>query len=87
MSGLFGAGDYARRVRAMLAGFPEEAAREAAALIVRCYERGGKVLVCGNGGSAMEAQHLVSELVGKFERHRVACPRSPCTRTPRPSRR
>ena len=74
MSGLFGAGDYARRVRAMLAGFPEEAAREAAALIVRCYERGGKVLVCGNGGSAMEAQHLVSELVGKFERDRVGLP-------------
>jgi hypothetical protein len=35
MSGLFVAGDYARRARAMLAGFPEETVREAAALMVR----------------------------------------------------
>ncbi len=58
----------------MLAGFPHEAAERAAALVVRCYERGGKVLVCGNGGSAMEAQHLASELVGKFERDRTGLP-------------
>jgi len=43
-------------------------------LIATCYERGGKVLACGNGGSAMEAQHLVAELVGKFERDRVSLP-------------
>ncbi len=58
----------------MLAGFPVEAAGRAAALIVACYERGGKVLACGNGGSAMEAQHLVAELVGKFERDRAPLP-------------
>ncbi len=33
---------------------------------------GGKVLVCGNGGSAADAQHLAAELVGRFERERRA---------------
>src|ERR671921_2768763 len=68
------AGAWADRARGMLAGFPTGAAKEAAALIVVCYERGGKVLACGNGGSAAEAQHLVTELVGKFERERASLP-------------
>lgn len=65
---------YAARARAMLAGFPYGEAEKAAALISACYEGGGKVLVCGNGGSAMEAQHLVAELVGKFEWDRASLP-------------
>src|ERR671932_555874 len=68
------AGRWAEKARGMLAGFPIEAAGKAAALIVGCYESGGKVLACGNGGSAMEAQHLVAELVGKFERDRASLP-------------
>ncbi len=68
------AGVWADKAGGMLAGFPVEAAVKAASLIVDCYERGGKVLACGNGGSAMEAQHLVAELVGKFERDRVSLP-------------
>lgn len=31
----------------------------------------GKVLACGNGGSAADAQHFVAELVGRFERERL----------------
>ncbi|MBE9167006.1 glycosyltransferase [Pleurocapsales cyanobacterium LEGE 06147] len=31
-----------------------------------CFDRGGKVLICGNGGSAAEAQHLAAEFVGRF---------------------
>jgi D-sedoheptulose 7-phosphate isomerase len=34
--------------------------------IIRCYENGGKVLFCGNGGSAADAQHLSAELSGRF---------------------
>ena len=60
------AGEYVRKAHALLADFPYEAAERAAGLVTACYEGGGKVLVCGNGGSAMEAQHLVAELVGKF---------------------
>lgn len=34
--------------------------------IVSCYRQGGKVLWCGNGGSAADAQHLAAELSGRF---------------------
>lgn len=35
-----------------------------------CLDGGGKILICGNGGSAAEAQHFSSELVNRFERDR-----------------
>ncbi len=35
-------------------------------LIVNAYKKGGKLLVCGNGGSAADAQHIAAELVGRF---------------------
>jgi D-sedoheptulose 7-phosphate isomerase len=34
--------------------------------------KGGKVLVCGNGGSAADAQHFAAELVGRFQKERGA---------------
>jgi D-inositol-3-phosphate glycosyltransferase len=40
---------------------------EAAEMLSACFEAGNKVLVCGNGGSAAEAQHLTGELVGRFQ--------------------
>lgn len=40
---------------------------DSAHAICRSLARGGKVLVCGNGGSAAEAQHFATELVGRFE--------------------
>ena len=33
----------------------------------QCFSQGGKVLVCGNGGSAADAQHFAAELVGRFQ--------------------
>jgi D-sedoheptulose 7-phosphate isomerase len=42
----------------------------AARLIVQAYERDGRVVAFGNGGSAADAQHLVAELVGRFARDR-----------------
>ena len=44
----------------------------AAAMIVECYEEGGKVAFFGNGGSAADAQHLACELVSKFRLERKA---------------
>jgi D-sedoheptulose 7-phosphate isomerase len=38
----------------------------ASALAVATLEAGGKILACGNGGSAAEAQHFVTELVGRY---------------------
>ncbi len=38
--------------------------------ILACVTSGGKVLACGNGGSAADAQHFSAEFVGRFERER-----------------
>lgn len=46
----------------------------AAAAIARCVATGRKVLAFGNGGSASDAEHLVAELVGRFEGERRALP-------------
>jgi len=40
--------------------------KEVADSIIACYKNGGKVLFCGNGGSAADAQHLAAELSGRF---------------------
>ena len=48
----------------------ESAIADAAGDIAECYKNGGKVLVCGNGGSASDADHIVGELMKSFEIHR-----------------
>ncbi len=40
--------------------------------IVSALKRGRKILLCGNGGSAADAQHFAAELVGKFRKIRKA---------------
>lgn len=46
----------------------------AAELLLATYQQGHKVLLCGNGGSAADAQHLAGELVAKLTRERNALP-------------
>lgn len=48
----------------------EEPLLKAAETMVACLENGGKILVCGNGGSAADAQHFAGELVNRFEVNR-----------------
>jgi phosphoheptose isomerase len=43
-------------------------------LVHETFKRGGKLLACGNGGSASDAQHLVAELVGRYVEERRALP-------------
>jgi len=43
-------------------------------LIDSTLRRGGRILVCGNGGSAAEGQHLVTELVGRYRSNRQPLP-------------
>ncbi len=45
---------------------------DAAEALIQCYERGNKLFVAGNGGSAADAQHLVAEFVSK-----LSCDRNP----------
>ena len=40
---------------------------EAAEMIINSYSSGGKLLVCGNGGSCSDSEHLVGELMKSFE--------------------
>jgi len=49
-----------------------DSVKAAADAISRSSEAGAKLLAFGNGGSASDAQHLVAELVGRFERERRA---------------
>ena len=42
--------------------------------IIRSLQTGGKVLMCGNGGSAADAQHLAAELIGRFCMERRSLP-------------
>ena len=48
---------------------PEQVARGIVAM-TDCLRSGGKVMACGNGGSAADAQHFAAELIGRFERER-----------------
>ena len=43
---------------------------QAVQAMLACVTSGGKVLACGNGGSASDAQHFAAEFVGRFERER-----------------
>lgn len=36
-------------------------------LMEECYENGGKVLIAGNGGSAVDSEHIVGELMKRFQ--------------------
>ena len=44
--------------------------QQAVDVIVECYHYSGKVLLCGNGGSAADAQHIAAELTGRFKMDR-----------------
>ena len=43
-------------------------------MLVECFEGGGCVYLCGNGGSAADAQHIAGEFVGRFRTDRRALP-------------
>lgn len=43
-------------------------------LLIACLRYGNRILLCGNGGSAADAQHIATELVCRFETNRRALP-------------
>jgi phosphoheptose isomerase len=43
---------------------------EAAERLIRCYQNGNKVLICGNGGSSSDSDHIAGELLKGFEQKR-----------------
>ena len=48
----------------------------AAQAMVDCLMHDGKILVCGNGGSAADSQHFAAELINRFEVERRGCRQS-----------
>jgi D-sedoheptulose 7-phosphate isomerase len=46
----------------------------AADMLTECLLADGKILACGNGGSASDAQHFAAEMIGRFERDRPELP-------------
>lgn len=48
--------------------------RLAVELAVNCLRSGGKILICGNGGSAADSQHIAAEMVVRFVRNRKGLP-------------
>ncbi|MCG3148826.1 MAG: Phosphoheptose isomerase [Verrucomicrobiae bacterium] len=45
-----------------------------AAAVVACLKNGGKILTCGNGGSAADAMHMAEEFVGRYRSNRRSLP-------------
>lgn len=60
-------------VMRMVSGLAEQIV-QAGELMAGAIHSGKKVLVCGNGGSAADAQHFAAEIIGRFERERRAWP-------------
>ena len=51
-----------------------ESIEKAAMMMTQCLINGNKILSCGNGGSAGDAQHFSSELLNRYERDRPSLP-------------
>ena len=62
------------QVKRALAETSAEVVARAAAIVYECLRDGHKVLICGNGGSAADAQHIAGEFVGRFLKERRALP-------------
>jgi len=42
--------------------------------MIKCFKRGNKIIIFGNGGSAADAQHIVAEFIGRFQKERKSLP-------------
>ena len=51
-----------------------DALEKSAALCAECLDAGNKILLCGNGGSAADSQHIAAEFVGRFMKERKGLP-------------
>ncbi|MDO8512668.1 MAG: SIS domain-containing protein [bacterium] len=66
-----------KELQNVIANIPDsffESVEKAAVLLDQTYSSGGKVLICGNGGSAAEAQHFSDEMLGRYKKNRPSLP-------------
>lgn len=64
--------EHAETLAAMASSYAD--VERIAAELAKSLKAGRRVLICGNGGSAADAQHIAGELVGRFKRDRAAMP-------------
>ena len=50
------------------------AINEISGTLVECFRKGNKLMICGNGGSAADSQHMAAEFVNRFRLDRAALP-------------
>ena len=65
--------EHLEAIQALLASRLQQI-EAAGSVICDALEAGHKILLCGNGGSAADAQHIAAELVGRYEKERRAFP-------------
>jgi D-sedoheptulose 7-phosphate isomerase len=61
-------------VEKSFAGAQMESLERIAEVLVQAFRSGNKILLCGNGGSAADSQHIAAEFVGRFKRERQSLP-------------
>lgn len=66
--------DYLGSARRALASIDSTVVERASDLCIECIRNGGTIFFCGNGGSAVDSQHLAGELVGRFRIERNPIP-------------
>jgi D-sedoheptulose 7-phosphate isomerase len=52
----------------------EDDLEKASEMIIKTLKKGNKILLCGNGGSAADAQHIAAELTGRYKTERRGLP-------------
>ena len=65
---------YLESARLAVASIDSTVVERASALCIECARNGGTIFFCGNGGSAVDSQHLAGELVGRFRKERNPIP-------------
>ncbi len=66
--------DESARIKAMIRDRYAETILKTVDFMIACYKNGGKLLICGNGGSAADSQHFAAEMVGRLVKDRDPLP-------------
>src|SRR5258708_6688877 len=72
LEGIYASLEAGARLRLEVAEQLAPRIASAGVALSNCLRRGGQILLCGNGGSAADAQHLAAEFVGRFVGERRA---------------
>lgn len=67
-------GDHRKAFDDTFTGAQMEVLEQISREILKSFKAGHKLLICGNGGSAADAQHIAAEFIGRFKRERRSLP-------------